>query len=32
MATIIAFVEWCKAHQLKAGRVESLDEYISRAK
>ena len=32
MATIIEFVEWCKAHNLKAGRVESLDAYIKRAK
>lgn len=32
MQTIVEFVEWCKAHQLKAGRVESLDAYIKRAK
>lgn len=32
MATIIAFVEWCKAHNLKAGHAESLDAYIKRAK
>lgn len=32
MSTIVEFVEWCKANNLKAGRVESLDAYIKRTK